>query len=733
VTGSIGALRPGAERDIEVLVAGLTLDEKAALTAGADSWRTVAVERLGIPAVKMTDGPNGARGSTGNDRAGSTPSVSIPTGSALGATWDHEVVGRAAAAVARQARDKWARILLAPTVNLHRHPLWGRNFECFSEDPFLSGKLAAGYITGVQDQGVIATVKHLVANESEHERRTCSSEVDERTLRELYLLPFEIAVREAGVLAVMTSYNRLNGRHLADDARVLGSVLREEWGFEGIVMTDWWALATTDEAAEAGLDIEMPGPGRAFGPALAEAVREGRVKEAWVDAKVRRLLTVFDRAGAFDDDAEGTENPIDRPEDRALARRAATEAIVLLKNDGHILPLGTSGAKRVGLIGPGAERLSILGGGSARVRPHYSVSLAEAMARRLGAQVEVVLEPGCHLATSPGDEAPAGSRAAAIARAASLAGQVDLAIVVVGTNEHWESEAYDRTSMDLPGDQVELVDEVLRANPRAVVVLNTGSPVTLPFADRASALLQCWFGGQELANALVDVLFGDAEPGGRLPVTIPERIEHTPAFGRFPAESGVVAYGEGQLMGYRWYQARHLPVRFPFGHGLSYTTIEVNGARASTKTLVPGGKVTVEVDVENTGTRPGSEVVQVYVAPPGGGNLLPGGRLRPLKVLKGFAKVRLAPGEKATAAIELNERSFAYYDVADRDWSLLVPRLHGQAPDSGYGFHRDRPGWYVDQGVYELQVGRNCDDILHRLEIHVEGASRPLPATAPVG
>ncbi|MGH9107232.1 MAG: beta-glucosidase family protein [Acidimicrobiales bacterium] len=723
----------------------MSLDEKAALTAGADAWHTVGVDRLGIPPVKMTDGPNGARGATSAERLSLTPSSCIPCGSALGATWDPETVAGAGAAVARQARQKSARVLLAPTVNLQRHPLWGRNFECFSEDPFLSGKLAAAYIEGVQAQGVVATVKHLVCNESEHERRTSSSEVDERALRELYLVPFEFAVREARVQAVMTSYNRLNGRYVADDERILAEILRGEWGFDGIVMTDWWALASTVDAARAGLDLEMPGPGRSFGPVLAEAVRRGEVDEGWLDEKVRRLLYVFDRVGALEGPAEDTEAPADDEQDRALARRAAADAMVLLKNEGGVLPLVTGGLRRVALVGPAGEKLAVMGGGSARVVPHYTLSLAEALRRRLGAGVEVALEAGCRLppragpvpaGIGPGDSTGGPGPHAlddGIARAVELAGGADVAVVVVGTDDHWESEGYDRLDMDLPGDQCALVERVVQVNPNTVVVLNTGAPVALPFAERVPALLQCWFGGQELANALVDVLVGDAEPGGRLPVTMPERIEHAPAFGNFPAESSVVRYGEGQLVGYRWYEARRLPVRFAFGHGLSYTTMRWGPARASSRTLEPGGSLRVEVEVENTGPRPGSEVVQIYVAPPGGGQLSPGGRSRPVKALKGFAKLRLRPGEKLTAVVELNQRSFAYYDVADEIWPALSERVRHHDVHGPRGLHRSAPGWYVDAGTYEVQLGRSSTEICERLEVEVAGSDKPLPFGSPPG
>ena len=728
-----GEAAGGGGNDIDALVAAMTVDEKAALTAGVDNWHTAAIARLGIPAVKMTDGPNGARGATGTDHMSSTPSVCIPSGSALGATWDPEVVGAASAAVARQALEKQARVLLAPTVNLHRHPLWGRNFECFSEDPYLSGKLAAAYIVGAQDEGVMATVKHLVCNETEHERRMSSSEVEERALRELYLLPFEIAVREGHVRAVMTSYNRLNGGYLADNAHLLTTVLRGEWGFQGIVMTDWWAACSTEHAAEAGLDIEMPGPGRSFGPALARAVEEGRVKEQFLDDQAHRLLAAFEQVGAFEDPPEGLEQPGDHPRDRAVARRAAIEAMVLLKNDG-ILPLSPGTVRKVALIGPAAGKLAIMGGGSARVRPHYDISLVEALSGRLGREVEVAFAAGCHLAQAKDDAGAAQGPPASIGEAADLARHSDVAIVVVGTNDYWESESYDRTTMDLPGEQEELVEQVIAANPRTVVVLNTGSPVTVAFAARAAAVVQCWFGGQELGNALVDVLVGDAEPGGRLPVTLPQRLQHTPAFGRFPGEASEVRYGEGILVGYRWYEARQLPVSFPFGHGLSYTTMRIGPVRAHQHQLRRGGRVTIEVDVENIGSRPGAEVVQLYVAPPGGGELAPGGRLRPLKELKGFAKVRLAPGESTTVELELTERSFAYWDVADTAWPELLERNEGMDRDrSATSLHRAEAGWYVDPGIYEIHVGRSSADISGRAEIEVEGSREPLAPTSPVG
>jgi beta-glucosidase len=694
----------------------MTLDEKASLTAGIDFWHTAAVPRMGIPSVKFTDGPNGARGET-DSFLSVTPSICIPSATALGATWDPGLVAEASAAVARQARDKGARVLLAPTVNLHRHPLWGRNFEAFSEDPLLTAKLAVAYIRGVQEQGVIATVKHLVGNETEFERYTSSSVIDERTLRELYLLPFEHAVKVAGVLALMTSYNRVNGTHVPDTPRFLREIVRGEWGFGGFVMTDWFGLAKTVDAACAGLDLEMPGPARSFGTELAEAVRSGLVDEAELDAKVRRMLTIFDGIGALDDEPQD-EHPVDRPEDREVTRRAASEAAVLLANRG-VLPLEAGALHRVVVLGRNAEHPGIMGGGSATVRSHYLLSPLEALRRRLGDGVEIVYE--------------AGEDEAGIERAVALAEGADAVVVIVGTDSTVETEGIDRGSMDLPGMQDDLVWRIVRTTRDAVVVVNTGSPVTMPWADDAGAVLQTWFAGQEHANALVDVLLGDAEPGGRLPTTLPLLLEHSPAYGNFPGESSEVRYGEGLLMGYRWYEARRLPVRFAFGHGLSYTTFEIGKPCLSSPRLAAGERLRVEIPVTNTGARRGSEVVQLYVGPPGGGSGSPERHLRAVKELKAFAKVHLDPGESTTVSLELGERSFAYYDVVDRAWPELANRrANPTAHVHDSLLHRGQAGWYVDGGTYQLHVGRSSEDIAHVADVAVDGGPEPLAASLPL-
>ena len=650
-----------------------------------------------------------------------TPSVCIPSASSLGATWDPAVVARASAIVARQALEKGCRVLLAPTVNLHRHPLWGRNFECFSEDPVLTGKLAVAYIDGVQNSDVVATIKHFVGNEVEHERNTSSSEIDERALRELYLLPFEYGVRIAGVLAVMTSYNRVNGRFVPDDAPSSRWHPPQGMGICWIRHDRLVRYRGNHRGSHCGARPGDAGPGaRLSGRRLSTpCVRANWTRHDWTRwfTACSRSLTAI---GALDDVPVG-EHPEDREEDRAFVRRAAADGIVLLTNDG-LLPLQIPRLGRVAVVGPNAERLAIMGGGSATVLPHYVLSPLTVLRERLAGAAEIVYAPGV-ASDGVADEA-------SIEAAVSAVEGADAVILIVGTDEVWESEGYDRESMELPRNQDELVRRVLSASPRGVVVVNSGSPIDLSWADRAAAVIQTWFGGQELANAIVDVLLGDSEPGGRLPTTLPICIEHTPAFGSFPGESSTVRYSESLLVGYRWYETRRLPVRFAFGHGLSYTSFEIGAPSLSASTLEPGGNMSIEVPVTNIGQRRGAEVVQLYVAPPDEGRSRPGGRFRPVKELRAFAKVWLDPGETTAVSLELNERSFAYYDIDDTDWLSLRARMpatvfhHGRVPPS---LHRSQPGWYVDSGTYKLCIGRSSADIAHVVEVEVTGGDSPLP------
>jgi beta-glucosidase len=815
----------GANERVEKLLAELTLDEKCGLTSGRDMWSTRPVERLGIPSVILSDGPNGARGPF-HAGEGNQTAACMPCGAALGATWDPTVVEEVGRAIGEEALTKGARVLLAPTVNLHRSPLAGRNFECYSEDPLLSGTMATAFIRGAQSKGVACTVKHFVGNEAEFQRGTMSSDIDERTLRELYLVPFDMAVRE-GVLAAMTSYNRLNGTWIAEHD-LLRDVLRGEWAFDGIVMTDWGGVGSSVGSVRAGLDLEMPGPGVFYGEHLLAAVQRGEVEEAEVDEIVRRLLSVYDQVGALDDEPSEPKS-IDLPEHRAVARRAASAATVLLTNNG-VLPLDPSSLRTVAVIGPNAPFPTLTGGGASNFKPHYTSTPLDAIRTRFPnatvrfepgsdrevhppvlvtpmqvefapdeasdpvatasypdahilfpgpvtgtgtgpfhiraegtihvdepglysvglvqsspsvvrvdgnvvldgvndppppgrtpwaaqpVQTDVELDAGDHriVITSSGGAAEGltgfsvGFRLAvrddAIDRAAALAAESDVAIVVVGTDAEWETEAVDRRHMNLRGHQDELIERVCAANPRTIVAVNTGAPVAMPWADRPAAVLQCWYGGQEIGNALVDVLTGDAEPGGRLPTTFPIKNEHGPAFGTFPGENGVVRYGEGVFVGYRWYASRDLPVRFPFGHGLSYTSFEYG------EPTIAGDveDLVVTVPITNTGDRSGSDVVQLYVSPP------PKRTPRPSIELRAFEKVTLDPGATTTVELRLDRRAFARWSPAMPDREYFQSRISAE-PSPG----PDKGGWVVDAGTYILGIGRSSADLLHRVALEV--------------
>ncbi|MEY4174431.1 MAG: hypothetical protein RI900_1596, partial [Actinomycetota bacterium] len=677
--------------EVQRLLDEATLEELVALTAGHNFWHTKAIARLGIPAMRVTDGPVGARGT----RFDGPASINVPCSTLLGATFDPALVERVGELLGRETKAKGASVLLAPTVNLHRTPIGGRNFECMSEDAFLTSRLAVAYVRGVQSEGVASCIKHFVGNDTEFERNSIDSVIDERTLRELYLLPFEAAVREAGVLSVMSSYNRINGPWAADSP-LLADVLRGEWGFDGLVMSDWFGLHSTVEGVVAGLDLEMPGPTQHRGAALVEAVERGEVSVADVRARAAAVLELMARTGALFADGPGPETTRDDPADIALVRRAAAEGMVLLRNSAaNVLPLTPSGLRRVAVIGPNAAVGEIMGGGSAHVTPTAVSSPLAALRSRLeAAGVEVVHHAGCNInkrlpeidqrwygtlevdyfadvadldrvdatpqatrsltttrlmwVTDPlergkprplfgarframftpdvtGDwkfgvesvgevrihvdgrlvldnsHVPAGGsffgtgrpeqvvevplqagvpvafmvemRHGAgmpslpgmnlgalapvvgdpVAEAVDLAATCDLAVLVVGTNDDWESEGWDRSTLDLPGRQDELIERVASVSPASVVVVNAGSPIAMPWLDAVDAVLMAWFPGQEMGNALVDVLTGDVEPQGRLPVTFPARLEDTPAFEHHPGRNGVANYLEGRLMGHHWY------------------------------------------------------------------------------------------------------------------------------------------------------------------------------------
>ena len=730
----------GGVGEAEQLVGAMTLDEKCSLTAGADLWYLPPVERLGIPALKVSDGPSGVRGDSLIGRR----SLSLPCGMSIGSTWNPALVARVGEALAAEARSKGVHVLLGPTVCIVRTPLAGRTFESFSEDPLLTSRLAVAYVEGVQGGGVGCCIKHFACNDQEHERMTISAEVSERALREVHLVAFEAAVREAGVWAVMTAYNKVNGTYCGEQPDLINGILRDEWGFDGLVMSDWFGTHSTAPAARAGLDLEMPGPPAWFGPTLAAAVREGLVDESVVDGQVRHLLRLMGRVGLLDGTAPAGAGADEREDDdpgrRAVAREAAADGTVMLVNDG-LLPVSPE-ISVLAVLGPNASQLA-MGGGSSEVTPHRRRSVAQALAERLPHAV-VSSEVGCridrglpaldlrlldgeglrvdyfHAADAPsGDPVSTGMAYSArlmwigppqpqlatgrcavrisgtfvpdvsgrwrlglesagravlrvggrvvvdnteptrgtgfygagsepveaevdleagasyelevevwprsasspimgarigaarpesgdeFERAVSLARAADVAVVVVGSNGQWESEGHDRPDLSLPGRQRELVEAVLDVNPRTVVVVNAGSPVEMPWAGRAGAVLMTWYPGEEGADALADIVVGLSDPGGRLPVTLPVRAEDGPTGGdpaRYPGRDGSVVYGEGVFVGYRHQGATPL---FPFGHGLSYGEVAYDEVMVTPEV--------VRVRLVNEGTRRGTEVVQVYL------------------------------------------------------------------------------------------------------------------------
>lgn len=789
---------------IDKLLGQMTLQEKVALLAGVDMWHTVPIERLDIPSLKMTDGPNGARGS--GRSANSLTSASFPVGIALAASWNTELVERVGQALAQETLSKGARVLLAPTVNIHRSPLNGRNFECFSEDPYLSARMAVAYITGVQSQGVGATVKHFVCNDSEFERHTISSEVRARVLREIYLVPFKAAVQEAGVWAVMASYNKVNSVYASENPDTLTQILRNEWGFDGLIMSDWYGTKSTAASVNAGLDLEMPGPAMWRGENLLQAVKDGEVHEATIDERARRILQLIDKAGLFARRETTPEQAIDLPEHRALAREAAAEGIVLLKNEHDVLPLRRETLRSLAIIGPNAKTARIMGGGSSTINPHYAVTPFAGITASAGDGVSVGYEPGCtnhkllplldtsllspdrdgtergltleffnnaNLSGAPVlttrtratelywlGQVPEGvdarqfslrcsgwftpretgtytfglvsaglsrfsiagqevidnwtqqtageayygigtnevkaaidleaGRACEIAielsknamvplvavhlgclkqlpadaleRAARLAAAADVALVCVGLSNEWESEGFDRPDMELVGEQAALIEKVAAANKNTVVILNTGSPIAMPWLDSVAAVVQAWYPGQECGNAIADILFGDVTPSGKLTQTFPVCLEDNPTYINYPGENGRVYYGEGLFVGYRYYEKKDIAPLFPFGFGLSYTMFSYSNMRLSSAQIGPDDTLHISVDVTNTGQRAGQEVVQLYIRD------VASSLQRPEKELKSFAKVQLAPGETKKVMLTIARDALAYYDDLAQHW-----------------------------------------------------------------
>ncbi|MFJ3779041.1 glycoside hydrolase family 3 C-terminal domain-containing protein [Streptomyces sp. NPDC090075] len=644
--------------------ATLPLERKASLLSGGDFWSTQPLDEAGVAAVVLTDGPHGIRRQkAGADHLGfhaSEPATCFAPAVAVGSSWDAELAERVGAAVGREAHALGVGVVLGPGVNIKRSPLCGRNFEYYSEDPLLSGALGAAFVRGVQAQGVGATVKHFAVNNQETERMRVSAEVDERTLREIYLAAFERVVTEARPAAVMSAYNKINGVPASENRRLLTEVLRDEWGFEGVVVSDWGAVGDRPAALAAGLDLQMPGPDEAHDAAIVRAVREGRLDEAVVDASVRRVAALARLAVASETGVDAV-----AADHHALAREVAADCVVLLKNDKYTLPLADG--LRLTVVGEFAARPQFQGGGSSLVNATRVDTPLDAL-RALGHQVTYV--PGF---TTDGTGDAETLREEAV-RAVCGA---EVAVVFVGLRG--ETEGVDRENLDLPADQVELVRAVAAIAPRTVVVLSTGGVVSLEgWHDSADAIVAGWLLGQAGGSALADVLSGAVNPSGRLAETVPLRLEDTPSFLTFPGEAGQVRYGEGVMVGYRHYASVGRAVRYPFGHGLSYTTFETDELSVD---VTGDDTATVRLRVTNTGEHTGKHVVQVYVA-------TTAGRVRrSARELRAFTKVELRPGESRIVELPLERRAFAHYDIeADR--------------------------WHVAPGAYIVQIGESAAEVV---------------------
>jgi len=667
------------------IVGKLDLPTKIGLLSGRSFWSLEPLPDHGLDEVFVADGPHGLRAQgVSTDHLGlgaAAPATCFPTAATLGSTWDVALLDEVGGALAVEAAALGVSVVLGPGLNIKRHPAGGRCFEYLSEDPHLSGKLAAAMVRGVQRQGIGTSIKHFAVNNQESHRLVVDAVVDERTLRELYLTGFEIVVREAAPWTVMCAYNLVNGTYASEHHELLTTILREEWGFDGLVMTDWGAANERVAAIAAGLDLEMPSSGGAFDAEVADAVAGGRLDEAAIDRCAERVVGLIQRAQA----APSPPAP-DVDAHHQLARRAAAAGSVLLTNRG-VLPLQATG--RIAVIGSFATEPRYQGAGSSQVNPTRVDRALDALRARVGGDADVTFAAGFEATTG---EATAGSIDEAVANAITA----DVAVVFAGLPAPMESEGFDRTTLDLPAGQLQLIEALAATPTPVVVVLNNGGVVHLPWADRVDAVLECWLGGQAGGTAAVDVLFGDAEPGGRLAESIPHHVAQLPADRNFPGSPRQVEYREGLSVGYRFHDRAKVPARFAFGAGGSYTTfawsdIELTGA---------GTDVRVQVRVTNTGDRPGSDVVQVYVRD------VESSAYRPDKELKGFAKAHLEPGDDEVISITLDRRSFATWDVAAHDW-------------------------LVEAGRFEVLVARSSVDIEAAIGHDVDSADAVVAAPAP--
>ncbi|MDQ0115169.1 beta-glucosidase family protein [Paenibacillus harenae] len=671
------------ERDLKHLISQMTLEEKAGMCSGLDFWRLKGVERLGIPSIMVTDGPHGLRKQKeGADHVGlfnSVPATCFPSAAGVASSWDRELIEMMGRALGEECQAEDVAVLLGPGANIKRSPLCGRNFEYFSEDPYLSSEMAAHHIRGVQSQGVGTSLKHFAANNEEHRRMTSDSVVDERTLREIYLASFEGAVKKSQPWTVMCSYNKVNGSFASENGYLLTEILKDEWGHEGFVVSDWGAVNERAAGLAAGLELEMPTSRGTGDRKIAEAVRAGKLSEEKLDRAVERLLRIIFKAV----DHKIQDAAYDAEAHHQLARVVARESMVLLKNEGKLLPLAKEGS--IAVIGALAAAPRYQGGGSSHVNPTRLEDIREEIVMAAGSAANVFYAGGYELDND-------ATNAALVEEAVRAASEANVAVLFAGLPDRYESEGYDRTHLRLPANQIELIGAVAEAQPNLVVVLSNGSPVEMPWIGSAKAVLEAYLGGQALGGAIADLLFGDANPCGKLAETFPQRLEDNPSYLYYFGEGDRVEYREGVFVGYRYYDKKKVEPLFPFGHGLSYTSFAYSELTFAKQAIRDDETVDVHVKVKNTGDRAGKEIVQLYVREAASKVI------RPDKELKGFAKVELQPGEQKTVTFTLGKRSFAYYDV-------------------------DRKDWRVDTGAFDILIGRSSQDIAISAAIRVEATA----------
>lgn len=664
---------------IKELVSKMTLEEKASLTSGKDNWFTKGIERLGIPEVRMSDGPHGLRTQDGevNSLAEefSAKTVCFPAACLTAASFDRELIAEMGSTLGRESQALGVHVLLGPGVNMKRSPLCGRNFEYFSEDPYLAGELGAAYVNAVQAQGVGTSLKHYVANNQEHRRMDSSSEMDERTMREIYMPAFEKVVKEAKPWTIMASYNKVDGVHSTENKKILDEILRKEWGFDGLVTSDWGATHNRAGAVEAGCDLTMPAEDT--DGEIIKAVREGHLTEEALDKACENLLYLAFRSQ--ENHEEGV--VFEYEKDHQLAKKIASESIILLKNEKNILPLQKE--DKVALIGPFVQTPRFQGGGSSHINAFKISNVLDAVKEK---NIDVAFAQGCSM-DGKTDET-------LLAEAVTLAKEVDKAVLFVGLTDSIESEGFDRGTMDMSEGHNRLIEEICKVNENVVVVLHNGAPVEMPWVDGPKAILEAYLAGQAVGEALADILYGEVNPSGHLAETFPVHLEDNPSYLYFGGENGVVQYNEGLFIGYRYYESKKQPVCFPFGHGLSYTTFSYHDLTVEKETMDEKEPLTVSVQVTNTGAVTGKAVVQLYVAPS------KVEAIRPVRELKAFDKVELTPGETKTITFVLEPRAFQH-------WNTIVHN------------------WRTENGTYEIQIGENAHDIVLSRSVFIE--AEPIP------